>query len=49
MPGRGLQIRSPLRTVRIEVGGHPITAAPQITTEARALLARLPAINAPGH
>lgn len=39
----------PLRTVRIEVGGHPITAAPQITTEARALLDQLPAINAPGH
>ena len=39
----------PLRTVRIDVGGHPITAAPQITAEARALLDRLPAITAPGH
>jgi transposase len=39
----------PLRTVRIDVSGHPITAAPQITTEARALLDRLPAITAPGH
>jgi hypothetical protein len=39
----------PLRTVRIEVGGHPIIAAPRITAEARAPLERLPAINAPGH
>jgi hypothetical protein len=39
----------PLRTVRIDVGGHPITAVPQITTEAPALLDRLPAITAPGH
>ena len=39
----------PLRTVRIDVGEHPITAAPQITAEARALLDRLPAITAPGH
>lgn len=39
----------PLRTVRIEVGGHPITAAPQIPTDARGLLDRLPAITAPGH
>jgi hypothetical protein len=39
----------PLRTVRIDVGGHPITAAPQITSEARAVLDRLPAITAPGH
>jgi hypothetical protein len=39
----------PLRTVRIDVGGHPITAAPQITAEARALLDRLPPITAPGH
>ena len=38
----------PLRTIRIDVGGHSITAAPQITPEARALLERLPAINAPG-
>jgi hypothetical protein len=38
----------PLRTVHIEVSGHPITAAPQITAEARALLDRLPAITAPG-
>lgn len=39
----------PLRTVRIQVGGHPITAAPQITAEARALLDRLSSITAPGH
>jgi hypothetical protein len=39
----------PLRTVHIDIGGHPITAAPQITAEARALLDRLPAITAPGH
>jgi hypothetical protein len=39
----------PLRTVRIDVGGHPITAAPQVTDDARALLDRLPAITAPGH
>jgi Transposase DDE domain len=39
----------PLRTVRINVAGHPITAAPQITAEARAILDALPAITAPGH
>jgi hypothetical protein len=39
----------PLRTVRINVGGHPITAAPQISADARALLDQLPAITAPGH
>jgi transposase len=39
----------PLRTVHIDVGGHSITAAPQVTTEARVLLDRLPAITAPGH
>ncbi len=39
----------PLRTIRVDVGGHPITAAPQITDQARAILNRLPAINAPGH
>ena len=39
----------PLRTVHIDVAGHPLTAAPQITAEARALLDRLPAITAPGH
>jgi hypothetical protein len=39
----------PLRTVRVDVGGHAITAAPQITAEARAILDRLPAITAPGH
>jgi hypothetical protein len=39
----------PLRTVHIDVGGHPITAAPQITAEARAILDPLPAITAPGH
>ncbi len=39
----------PLRTVHIDIGRHPITAAPQITAEARALLDRLPAFTAPGH
>ena len=39
----------PLRTVHIDVRGHPITAAPQITADARAVLDRLPAITAPGH
>ncbi|GAY09464.1 IS1634 family transposase [Pseudonocardia sp. N23] len=39
----------PLRTVRVDVGGHPITATPQIVGDARVLLDRLPAINAPGH
>jgi hypothetical protein len=39
----------PLRTVRIDIGGHLITATPQITTQARALLDRLPPITAPGH
>ena len=39
----------PLCTVRIDINGHPITAAPQITGAARALLDRLPAITAPGH
>ncbi|WP_342343184.1 IS1634 family transposase [Microbacterium sp. HSID17254] len=39
----------PLRTVRVDVGGHPITAAPQITSGARAILDRLPTITAPGH
>ena len=39
----------PLRTVQIDVGGHPITATPQITGEARAILDRLPPITAPGH
>jgi len=39
----------PLRAMHIDVGGHPITAAPRINGDARALLDRLPAINAPGH
>jgi hypothetical protein len=39
----------PLRTVHVAINGHPITAAPQITPEARAILDRLPAITAPGH
>jgi transposase len=38
-----------LRTVQINVGGHIITAAPQITGDARDILDRLPPINAPGH
>jgi hypothetical protein len=35
--------------VQINVGGHIITAAPQITGDARDILDRLPPINAPGH
>jgi len=38
-----------LRTVRIKIGGHIITAAPQITGDARDILDQLPPINAPGH
>jgi transposase len=38
-----------LRTVQINIAGHPITAAPEITGEARVILDRLPPINAPGH
>ncbi|QYN38214.1 hypothetical protein K1T35_13860 [Pseudonocardia sp. DSM 110487] len=38
----------PLRTVHIDVGGRPITAAPQIIGDARALFDRLLAITAPG-
>ena len=38
-----------LRTVQINVGGHTITAAPQITGDARNILDQLPPINAPGH
>jgi hypothetical protein len=43
------QTLRPLRTVQINIGGHPITAAPQINAEARAILDQLPPINAPGH
>lgn len=39
----------PLRTVKVDVGGHIITAAPTITADARQLLDQLPPINAPGH
>lgn len=39
----------PLRTVRVEVDGHPITAVPQIAGDARAILDQLPPITAPGH
>lgn len=39
----------PLRTVQIRVGGHGITAAPLIGTDAREILDRLPPITAPGH
>ncbi len=39
----------PLRTVRIDIGGNIVTAAPTITPAARELLDKLPAINAPGH
>ncbi|MBP2364339.1 IS1634 family transposase [Pseudonocardia alni] len=39
----------PLRTVQIQVNGHSLTAAPQITGDARAILDQLPPITAPGH
>ena len=39
----------PLRTVTIAIGPHTLTAEPLITTEARAILDRLPPINGPGH
>jgi hypothetical protein len=32
----------PLRTVRVDVGGQPITSVRQITTDARAVLDRPP-------
>ena len=35
-------------TAQINVGGHIITAAPQITSDARDILDQLPPINAPG-
>jgi transposase len=39
----------PLRTVTVRIGAQTITAAPAIGLEARAILDRLPPINAPGH
>jgi hypothetical protein len=39
----------PLRTVTISIGRQTITAAPAIGPDARAILERLPPINAPGH
>ena len=39
----------PLRSVTIKINGHAITAAPTIGPDAREILDRLPAINAPGH
>lgn len=39
----------PLRTVTIRIGKQTITAAPSIGPDAREILNRLPAINAPGH
>ena len=39
----------PLRTVTIAIGDHTVTAAPLINPDARAILDRLPPINAPGH
>jgi hypothetical protein len=39
----------PLRTVTIAIGAHTLTAEPLINTDARAILDRLPPINAPGH
>jgi transposase len=39
----------PLRTVTIAIGPHTLTAEPLISTEARAILDRLPPINGPGH
>jgi hypothetical protein len=35
--------------VTIAIGPHTLTAEPLITTEARAILDRLPPINEPGH
>jgi hypothetical protein len=35
--------------VQINVGGHIITAAPQISGDAHDILDQLPPINAPGH
>ena len=51
----GLAIRNvvrtlrPLRTVTIRIGDHTLTAEPLISTDARAILDRLPPINGPGH
>ena len=39
----------PLRTVTIAIGEHTLTAALLISTDARAILDRLPPINGPGH
>ena len=39
----------PLRTVTIAIGAHTLTAEPLISTDARAILDRLPPINGPGH
>ena len=39
----------PLRTVQIKIGSNVITAAPNITADARDILDRLPPINGPGH
>ena len=39
----------PLRTVTIAIGGHTLTAEPQIHADARDILDRLPPINGPGH
>jgi len=39
----------PLRTITIAIGTHTLTAEPLITTDARAILDRLPPINGPGH
>lgn len=39
----------PLRAVTIAIGPHTLTTEPLISTEARAILDRLPPINGPGH
>ena len=39
----------PLRTITIAIGTHTLTAEPLISTEARAILDRLPPITGPGH
>lgn len=46
---RLVRILRPLRTVTIDIGGHQLTAEPQITGEARTILDRLPPITGPGH
>jgi hypothetical protein len=35
--------------MKIDIGGHIITAKPEITDEARDVLGQLPPVNGPGH